>query len=196
MRLAPTQPLALRRGVLRSVSQPGGIGVRFLLLTFIAAAALASCGANPASSAPAAAAPDLISALTSPGACFTRVYDAAHLAAHPNQTVTHFSLGDPGENWRATQSADHFNLAFSFQITAGADVYSGVAICQPAEGRVNCDVEGDGGNFALAADGDGLRVTVTRLQAEGANDFSPDLAEADNRVMLLRRAASGACTAQ
>jgi hypothetical protein len=42
-------------------------------------------------------------------ACFGRLYDRAHLAAHPNQTVTSFHmfryLGDrpEAENWEASQ---------------------------------------------------------------------------------------------
>jgi hypothetical protein len=172
---------------------------RHALLAIVFFVATAGCGAAPtlseAAPASVAASPGaaLVDALIAPGACFARVYDPAHLAAHPRQTVTRFALSDPGADWRATQTPGHFNLAFGFQLTSGADVYSGVGICQPDSERVNCDIEGDGGSFSITANGDGLRITVSRMQVEGQNDFSPDLAEADNRIMLLRRADAGAC---
>lgn len=150
---------------------------------------LTACSPAPARQAP----PDLAGRLTAPGACYTRAYEAAHLAAHPQQTVTRFFLGDPGEDWRSIQTQGEFNVAFGFQLVGRNDVYSGIGVCRPSEAGASCDIEGDGGAFAIEPNGEGLRIRVARMEVEGPNDFSPDLALADNRVMLLRTAAAGDC---
>jgi hypothetical protein len=161
--------------------------------------ALASITACSQGSAPIAAAPaetatvSLSDELVRTGSCYAREYDAAHLAAHPHQTVTHFSIGDAGADWRPTETAGQRAVAFGFRITGHADTYSGVAMCAPNGDALACNVEGDGGSFEIAHNDAGLRVTLQRLEVEGANDFSPDLAEADNHVMLLSPAAASAC---
>jgi hypothetical protein len=137
--------------------------------------------------------PSLSERLTAPGACHARTYDAAHLAAHPRQTVTRFFVGDPGAEWRATLAAGEIAVLFGFELQGRSSVYTGIAVCEPAESRVQCAIEGDGGSFTLEANGDGLRVVATRVQVEGATDFSPDIAQADNRVMLLRPAQASDC---
>ena len=133
--------------------------------------------------------------MTRDGACYARAYDAAHLAAHPQQTVTTFFVGAAGPEWRPTETPGHSAIAFGFHMTGRNDLYSGVAMCTPNGDALACDVEGDGGQFAIARNGEGLRVTLQRLEVEGPNDFSPDLAAADNRVMLLSAAQPSACAA-
>lgn len=140
-----------------------------------------------------ASTPSLSAALTQPRACFSRTYDAAHLAAHPRQTVRRFFVGAAGAEWRATQTPGHFNVAFGFQIAGHADTYTGIGICAPRGARLACDIEGDGGTFTIARNGDGLRIDAARIEVEGEHDFSPDLAAGDNRIMLLRPAAVEAC---
>lgn len=132
--------------------------------------------------------------LSATGACFTRDYDAAHLAAHPQQTVTHFHVGDAGEAWRSVQPPGRITIAFGFRVTGKPDLYSGVASCAPAGDAVLCEIEGDGGSFTVELQGDGVRVVAARIEVEGERDFSPDLAQADNRVMLLNSAPAGACS--
>lgn len=142
-----------------------------------------------------ASATSLLATLTQPGACFARTYDAVHLAAHPRQTVRRFYVGEGGADWRPTQTPSQFNVAFGFQMLGSAEIYSGVGICTPNGARAACDIEGDGGHFTISRHGDGLRIDVARIEAEGAHDFSPDLAAGDNRVMLLRPADARACAA-
>ena len=150
---------------------------------------LTSCSGAPASPPT----PSLVEGLTTPGACYARLYDAAHLAAHPHQTVTRFFLGDGGEAGRTTQSPGHFSVAFGFQVVDRQDIYSGVGICEPRGAGASCDIEGDGGSFTIQPNGEDLRVVATRIEIEGPNDFSPDLALADNRVMVLHRAQTSEC---
>jgi hypothetical protein len=157
--------------------------------TILAAAATAIA----LSGACTAQAQALYDTLTRSGACFARDYDGAHLRAHPDQTVTHFHLGDPGPDWRDAQKPDHYNVAFAFRITGDTDTYSGIGICQPRGALAACDIESDGGAFTIERRDSGLRIRLTRMQAEGMADFSPDLALRDNRVMLLYPAPSAAC---
>ena len=158
-----------------------------LIAAGLALAMVASCTAR---------AQTLYDALTQNGACFVRDYDAAHLSGHPDQTVTHFHLGDPGPDWRQTQARNHYNVAFGFRTIGGDDTYSGVGICEPRGGLAACDIEADGGAFTIERNGEGLRIRLTRMQVEGMEKFSPDLALGDNRVMLLFPAPSAACASE
>jgi hypothetical protein len=135
----------------------------------------------------------LYDTLTQSNACFARDYDAAHLRAYPDQTVTHFHLGDPGSDWRDAQRPEHYNVAFGFRIVGDGGDYSGMGICEPRGAAAACDIESDGGAFTIEPNGAGLRIRLARMQAEGMSDFSPDLALGDNRVMLLFPAPGSAC---
>ena len=141
----------------------------------------------------AAHAQALYDTLTRSGACFARSYSRAHLRAHPDQTVTRFFVGDPGSDWRRTQTRAHYSVAFGFRILGSNDAFSGVAICAPRGVVAACDIEGDGGAFTIERNGAGLLIRLGRMQVEGMHDFSPDLALRDNRVMQLRRAQRSAC---
>ena len=47
-------------------------------------------------------------------------------------------------------------------------------------------LESDGGSFALSRKGQQVRLSVGRfLAVEGDTDFSPNLADSDDRVFLL-----------
>jgi hypothetical protein len=126
-------------------------------------------------------------------ACFTRSYDRTHLRLHPRQTVRSFYLHAVGPEWRATETRGQFGLEFGLRLVGRADTYTGVGMCIARAGNVECQVEGDGGAFVVSPFGRLLRVDIARLELEGAHDFTPDLARADNRVILLARAGPGAC---
>jgi hypothetical protein len=98
-------------------------------------------------------------------ACFGRVYDRVHLAAHPNQTVTSLHifryLGErpEAENWQASQRDEAIK---SFRETGYAAVQAFVTFrgrpgyfhnwlgCHTeAKEGTNCSVECDGGSFDL-----------------------------------------------
>jgi hypothetical protein len=100
-------------------------------------------------------------------ACFGRVYDRAHLAAHPNQTVTSLHifryLGErpEAENWRASQRDEAIK---QFRETGYAWVQAFVTFrgrpgyfhnwlgCHPKEEAkegTHCSIECDGGSFDL-----------------------------------------------
>jgi hypothetical protein len=98
-------------------------------------------------------------------ACFGRVYDRAHLAAHPNQTVTSLYifryLGErpQAENWQATrrdeaikrfrQTGQAWVQAFvTFRGRTGY-FHNWLVCAKEAKEGTNCFVECDGGNFDL-----------------------------------------------
>jgi hypothetical protein len=98
-------------------------------------------------------------------ACFGRVYDRAHLAAHPNQTVTSVHifryLGErpEAENWQASRRDEAIK---QFRETGYAAVQAFVTFrgrpgyfhnwlgcAKEAKEGTNCSVECDGGSFDL-----------------------------------------------
>lgn len=113
------------------------------------------------------------------GGCFVRKYDAAHLRSHPNQLVTQISLEtSPDQTERRS-----LILSLGFEIRGGAR-YGAEAYCTRANDV--CSIEGDGGSFTLSRKGPQVRLSVGEFLAiEGDTDFSPDLAQSDDRVFLL-----------
>ncbi|MEO5806576.1 hypothetical protein [Devosia sp.] len=113
------------------------------------------------------------------GGCYIRNYDATHLAAHPKQLVMQVNL-----ELSPDQAFDNrTTLYFEFTLRNG-HVYGADAYCT-ASGT--CSLEGDGGTFAIAKSGKGIKLSVGDfLELEG-EDFSPDLAKSDDRVFLLNK---------
>jgi hypothetical protein len=89
-------------------------------------------------------------------------------------------------------SAEHlsppksFDLSFGFRLKDSTDSFSSEAGCAAKGDGAVCSAEGDGGQFRLTPRPDGLLVTVVeRLQLEGMESFSPDLADSDDREFRL-----------
>lgn len=125
--------------------------------------------------------------------CFGRVYDAAHMNRHPRQTVTRISLIHPNPYAESRE----LQLGLALQLKEKAGWYGGISLrCDPfGTSTLSCGVEGDGGTLAIDAVGlNSVRLRLARLQLEGEQDFSGDIAaEPDNRVMMLRRLPRQAC---
>ena len=123
-------------------------------------------------------------------ACYARAYDAAHLSKNPKQRVREIVVttleSDSGED----TSAWDLLLDFGFTLTGG-EQYSAVAYCKDD----SCGLEGDGGSFAVtAAADDGLRLTLGDfLELEGAEGFSGNLAESDDKVFLVYPVNASGC---
>ena len=112
------------------------------------------------------------------GGCFVRKYDPAHLRAHPDQVVTQISL----ETSRTQLDREHVILDLEFTTRQGTH-YSALASCTRDD---RCGIEGDGGSYTLRRTGPQIRMSVGDfLAVEGDRDFSPNLAESDDRVFLL-----------
>ena len=97
------------------------------------------------SAAPAAAVEldELVPAQNGAAACWSRLYDAAHLKAHPDQQVEEIGFAIS----YAAETAE-YAPQYSFQIEArmrNGDVGHNSGPCSESEGNVQCGVECDGG---------------------------------------------------
>ena len=141
-----------------------------------------------ASIGPAHAASMLDPLLGSPGDCYYRAYDAAHLRANSQQRVTAIGVK---YNDRYQDPNEELTLALAFTLRNG-ETYTVTGLCR---GNV-CGAEGDGGAFTVTRARDGIRLTVDPqrgLGAEGKRDHSGDLYESDDKVFLLYPARPAAC---
>lgn len=127
--------------------------------------------------------------------CYARSYDAAHLAAHPKQRVATIGVSSE-KSYKGSdqQPPREFVLGLAFRMKARGEAFANAAICTPAGEGISCYLEGDGGRFALSPSGPALKLTLERVEIEGAKSFSPDLAKGgDDRVFLLQRAPMAVC---
>lgn len=126
------------------------------------------------------------------GSCYQRFYDPQHLRTHPRQTITKFHVRAQRPDPIGRENPRRFSVQFGFWLKDRDGGYSALAVCDAKDAAADCNVEGDGGSFRLTPNGDGLKVTLSgRLEIEGDKDFSPNLADGDNRVMLLPKAGDG-----
>lgn len=125
--------------------------------------------------------------------CFARAYDAAHLARHPRQRVTHIHLARERVEVADENRRDRFTVRIGFRLRGDSDRYATLAVCTPTGRGADCLGEGDSGEFTLSLSGEALRIDVGRLEVEGERGSSPDLAAGDDRVFLMREAPGAAC---
>ncbi|WP_189409581.1 hypothetical protein [Neogemmobacter tilapiae] len=117
--------------------------------------------------------------------CHIRQYNAAHLAGHPEQTVTEIAL-----NPSALPNEPGLELLDLFVQVKGRNYeYHALAYCEPGPKQWSCGLEGDGGRFILTHEKQGtLRLTVGKggLGFEGAQDFLTLYGDrGDDRVFLI-----------
>ncbi len=127
--------------------------------------------------------------------CFARTYDAEHLRRNPRQRVAAIHLVRERVEVAAENGPRRFTLRVGFRLRSGTETFSTLAICTPAADGAACAGEGDTGSFRVAPSGEGLRLTIARLEVEGESGSSPDLARSDDRVFALRAAPASACAA-
>ncbi len=119
--------------------------------------------------------------------CFSRSYDEAHLAAHPDQQVTLIVVRADIEDM-ALDATDDLLVLVDVLIRDAKSSYSGIGYCTPDKAGLNCLMEGDAGGFTLTDQDGRLRLDVgaNGLSFEGDADFltlEPD--QGDDRVFLL-----------
>ncbi|UJW83935.1 hypothetical protein [Devosia sp. SL43] len=135
---------------------------------------------------PAQAASILDPMIGSPGDCFARVYDRAHLNSHPSQRVQSIHLGY--SDWQ--EPGYEITLDLGFTLRNGQD-YSGLAYCRADL----CALEGDAGYFNLLPRNDGMELSVVDyLELEGSRGFSGNLMDSDDRVFLIYPARPAVCS--
>ncbi|HKY87649.1 MAG TPA: hypothetical protein VJL90_12875 [Pseudorhodoplanes sp.] len=151
-------------------------------------------------------------------ACFGRVYDAAHLAAHPKQRVTSFHIvrqfkDDPNlevdptpEQEIKENDGEHGYVIVTayvrFRDKAG--VYSNGLTCRRSEGKVFCGIDCDGGSFNLKPSGQSLLLENNGFVVVGGCGASEDEQEneeyvrpgADDKTFRLDPKPFAACMAE
>jgi hypothetical protein len=150
-------------------------------------------------------------------ACFGRVYDPAHLKAHPKQRVTSFYLlrdFTPDDSKEMPQATREKMIAEDGQ-GGGVPVMAYVRFrdrpglffnglnCRKYESSIRCDIDCDGGGFLLKPSGDSLLLENEGFVVVGGCGASEDEEEqsdnvkpgADDRVFRLDKKPIAECRA-
>jgi hypothetical protein len=127
------------------------------------------------------------------GPCFSRSYDDAHLASHPDQQVTLMVVRADSEDMELDQTEDLLVLV-DVLTRSSTFPYSGIGYCTPGKDGMDCRMEGDAGGFTLTDQDGRLRLDVGEngLSFEGETDFltlQPD--QGDDRLFLLEAGICG-----
>jgi len=139
-------------------------------------------------------------------ACFSRVYDAAHLAAHPAQQATSMKLLVRMENDKETRQPT-FNFTMGVTKRASKTLLTTAGDCgQLRDGkdegpvtRLGCGVECDGGGLGIAMgeDNRSIRVSIERIRVspkgESAEESGADFGGGDDDVFRLDRTSVADC---
>lgn len=119
--------------------------------------------------------------------CYSRSYDKAHLAAHPDQQVTLMVVRADTEDM-ALDNTDQLLVLVDVLTRSGTSPYSGIGYCTPGKQGLSCLMEGDAGGFTLDAQDARLLLSVGEngLSFEGDADFlALEHDSGDDRSFLL-----------
>ncbi len=119
------------------------------------------------------------------GECWRRVYDNAHLAAHPEQMVVEIAFGP--SSTLIGDAAGH--VAYNLEVRLRGQDWPAfaLAMCAPGKG-MGCVLEGDAGQFTIEPDGRSilLRVGADGLWLEGPGGlFELSSIRGDDRLFRL-----------
>lgn len=93
--------------------------------------------------------------------CYARIYDAAHLNAHPRQTVRGMEIDFTPENPDGVRNvAAKFELGFGFRLKAYKAWFGDAAYCTTKGDGFDCYLDADGGLFRLTPAAGALRLDV------------------------------------
>jgi hypothetical protein len=139
-------------------------------------------------------------------ACFTRVYDANHLARHPLQKVSAMKLLVTAEKEASEPTTYNFRMGLKYRARSGDFDSSGYCGHVEAEGgkselRLGCSVDCDGGGIGVGLTPDNksvmLRVERVRIWRNNKPDdeasASALVGGADDRVFRLDRTSLDQC---
>ena len=125
-------------------------------------------------------------------ACFMRIYDAAHLKAHPKQLVRQIRIAHRG-------TADDGTLYISLDINLrkrannGTYDYNSGGYCKGKGASLVCTPEWDAGRFTISAGKNGtlvvrnaaLIVNPSNYDSEDIADNAVDLGKSDDATWIL-----------
>ncbi len=126
--------------------------------------------------------------------CWERSYSTAHLAEHPEQTVTALRLSREPAGFPKAPGETLMEIEATFRGGDGGregDRASAIGYCQPdGEDRLVCGLKGDAGNYRIEAQGPGellLSVGDRGMALETKRDLHELRADAgDDKAFLLR----------
>ena len=129
--------------------------------------------------------------------CYSRTYSADHLARHPDQRVTRMSL----ILTRGASRSEPASFRIFVTVRGDREVWSAGGECR-RRGGIVCDVECDGGGFAIGATSttEALQIALDsphgRISMNGCDGGERDLAAGrDDRRFRLDRAPGQVCAA-
>jgi hypothetical protein len=142
-----------------------------------------------------------------PMACFTRVYDAAHLSSHPRQKVAGMMVLF-SDNRAAEEGSAALSFKVGFKMRGGAKFdnggdcsHAGAEETGASSAKVFCSIDCDGGGLdvEISADNKSLRVGLDGISVYPAG-ASPDEDNrtglptgSDDKVFRLERASLADC---
>ena len=121
--------------------------------------------------------------------CYARQPDTPR----PGRRIARFFVRHADEeNLRPPGS---FEVAFGFTLAGSDELFASEAGCAAVGPVARCEAADDGGQFTLAPEGEGVKLTIgNRLTLEGPETFSPDLSDGrDDLIIMLQPAAPEAC---
>ncbi len=129
--------------------------------------------------------------------CYTRVYDAAHLAAHPGQKVTALYAQ---LNKNPAEYTHRFELELTVRLRGERKTRWAVAGCSPRDAGLLCSVDEDGGQLVLTRTAAGMRLDNPHSIGVALDGKAPEEDRVDilasnpeHRTFLLKSAAAKAC---
>jgi len=141
-------------------------------------------------------------------ACFTRVYDAGHLAGHPQQKVAAMKLLVTAEHPPDDKAATNYAFRLGFKYRHRAARFDTAGSCNhftPEDAgdeiRLGCGVDCDGGGLNVAVSEDAKSATVRLRRIRVWQNSKPDdeadqlEAGADDGIFRLERADNRECAA-
>lgn len=128
-----------------------------------------------------------------PGQCWRRLYDNAHLAAHPDQMVTEIAFGPSATLLR--DAAGH--LVYNLEVRLRGQDWPAFALAYCAgAGAMDCALEGDAGVFTVEPDGRSILIRVGEygLWLEGPGGmFELSAVRGDDRLFRLDPVEAAGC---
>lgn len=113
--------------------------------------------------------------------CYERIYDAAHLKAHPKQEVTRFKL-DLTSN-RQENGEEMISAIAEISVKGKSAPYDLSAVCKPKGSGLNCIPEWDAGTYSITRDGDGSLLVTNNKMIFNPYDYDTE-DQADGAITL------------
>lgn len=112
--------------------------------------------------------------------CFSRTYDAAHLAAHTGQTVTAMKLKIKP---RAMDDGNDFAAELRFAFRDDKRAFFAVGICKDNKAGLTCGLDQDAGQISVTLADGGVRlspISDVRADSESGQEDEYVMIKSDN----------------